>query len=44
MLKYILASSSASEPILEWIDLAALAIEVLAVAIIVVAIVYATLH
>jgi uncharacterized membrane protein len=44
MLKYILASSSAGEPILEWIELAALAIEVLAVAIIVVAVVGATLH
>jgi len=44
MLKYILASSSASEPILEWIELAALAIEILAVVIIVVAIAGATAH
>ena len=44
MLKYILASSSAGEPILEWIELAALAIEILAVVIIVVAIVGATVH
>jgi len=34
MFKVLLASSGASEPILEWIELAALAIEVLAVAII----------
>ena len=39
-----LASSDASEPILEWIELAALAIEVLAVVIIVVAVACATLH
>jgi len=44
MLKYILASSSADEPILEWIELAALAIEILAVVIIVVAIAGATVH
>ena len=44
MLKYILASSSAGEPILEWIERAALAIEVLAVVIIVVAIAGATVH
>jgi uncharacterized membrane protein len=44
MLKYILASSSAGEPILEWIELAALAIEILAVVIIVVAVVGATVH
>lgn len=44
MLKYILASSSAGEPILEWIELAALAIELLAVVIIVVAIAGATAH
>jgi uncharacterized membrane protein len=44
MLKNILASSSAGEPILEWIELAALAIEILAVAIIVVAVVGATVH
>jgi uncharacterized membrane protein len=44
MLKYILASSSASEPILEWVELAALAIEILAVVIIVVAIASATVH
>ena len=44
MLKYILASSSAGEPILEWIELAALAIEILAVVIIIVAIAGATAH
>ena len=44
MLRHILASSSEGEPILEWIEYAALAIEILAVTIIVVAIVYATLH
>ncbi len=44
MLKYILASSSEGEPILEWIEYAALAIEILAVAIIVVAIAGATVH
>ena len=44
MLKYILASSSAGESILEWIELAALAIEILAVVIIVVAIAGATGH
>jgi uncharacterized membrane protein len=44
MLKYILASSSAGEPILEWIELAALAIEILAVVIIIVAIAGATGH
>ena len=44
MLKYILASSSAGEPILEWIELAALAIEILAVVIIVVAVAGATGH
>ena len=44
MLKYILASSSESEPILEWIEYAALAIEILAVVIIVLAIAYATIH
>ncbi len=44
MLKYILASSSEGEPILEWIELAALAIEILAVVIIVVAIAGATVH
>jgi uncharacterized membrane protein len=44
MLKNILASSSAGEPILEWIELAALAIEILAVVIIVVAVAGATLH
>ena len=44
MLKYILASSSESEPILEWIERAALAIEVLAVVIIIVAIAGATVH
>ena len=38
MLKDILASSGASEPVLELIDLAALAIEVLAVVIIVAAV------
>ncbi len=44
MLRHIIASSSEGEPILEWIELAALAIEVLAVAIIVVAVVGATVH
>jgi uncharacterized membrane protein len=44
MLKDILASSDAAEPILEWIDRAALAIEVLAVVIIVAAVAGATLH
>ncbi len=44
MLKYILASSSAGEPILEWIEYAALAIEILAVVIIVGAIFYAMGH
>jgi uncharacterized membrane protein len=44
MLKYILASSSEGEPILEWIEYAALAIEILAVTIIVVAIAGATVH
>jgi uncharacterized membrane protein len=44
MLKHLLASSDATEPILEWIDLAALAIEVLAVVIIVAAVAGATVH
>jgi len=44
MLRYFLASSSESEPILEWIEYATLAIEVLAVTIIVVAIAGATIH
>jgi uncharacterized membrane protein len=40
----LIASSSAGDRILEWIEFAALAIEVLAVAIIVVAIFYAIIH
>ena len=44
MLYSVIASSSTGKLILEWIDGAALAIEVLAVAIIVVAIFYATLR
>ncbi len=44
MFKVLLASSGASEPIIEWIELAALAIEVLAVAIIVLAVVGATIY
>jgi uncharacterized membrane protein len=44
MLKYILASSSEGEPILEWIEYAALAIEILAVVIVVVAVAAATVH
>ena len=44
MLRHIIASSSEGEPIWEWIELAALAIEILAVVIIVVAIVGATGH
>jgi uncharacterized membrane protein len=44
MFSYFLASSSEGEPILEWIELAALAIEILAVVIIVVAVAGATLH
>ena len=44
MLRSIIASSSAGETILEWIEIAALAIEILAVAIIVVAILYSTLR
>jgi uncharacterized membrane protein len=42
MLHNLIASSSAGDTILEWIELAALAIEVMAVVIIIVAIVYAT--
>jgi uncharacterized membrane protein len=44
MLHNIIASSTAGETILEWIEYAALAIEVLAVAIITVAILFATLR
>ena len=44
MLKYILASSSDGEPILEWIEYAALAIEILAVTIVIVAVAYTTIH
>jgi uncharacterized membrane protein len=44
MLHSIIASGAAGEIILEWIEIAALAIESLAVAIIGVAILYATLH
>jgi uncharacterized membrane protein len=40
----LIASSGAGETILEWIEYAALAIEALAVAIIVVAVFYATTH
>jgi uncharacterized membrane protein len=44
MFRSLIASSSAGEIILEWIETAALAIELLAVAIIVVAILYSTLR
>jgi uncharacterized membrane protein len=44
MFRYFLASSSEGEPILEWIELAAHAIEILAVVVIVVAIAYATIY
>jgi uncharacterized membrane protein len=44
MLRHILASSGEGEPILEWIEYAALAIEILAVVIIVVAVAAATVH
>ena len=44
MFHNLIASSGAGETILEWIEYAALAIEVLAVAIIVVAVFYATTH
>ena len=44
MLHNIIASTTAGETILEWIEYAALAIEVLAVAIITVAILFATLR
>jgi uncharacterized membrane protein len=44
MLHSIIASGAAGETILAWIEIAALAIEILAVVIIVVAILYATLR
>ena len=44
MLYNLIASTSAGEAILEWIELAALAIEILAVVIIVVVIIYAILR
>jgi uncharacterized membrane protein len=44
MLRSLIASGSAGETILEWIEVAALAIEILAVVIIVVAILYSTLR
>jgi uncharacterized membrane protein len=44
MLRSLIVSIGAGETILEWIEIAALAIEVLAVAIIVVAILYSTLR
>ena len=43
MLRSTMASSSSGEIILDWIEIAALAIEILAVAIIVMSILYATL-
>jgi len=44
MLRDLIASSIAGEPILEWIEFAALAIEIIAVVIIVGAIVYSLAH
>jgi uncharacterized membrane protein len=44
MLRSLIVSTGAGETILEWIEVAALAIEILAVAIIVVAILYSTLR
>ena len=44
MLRSLIASTSFGETVLEWIEIAALAIELLAVVIIVGAIFYATIH
>jgi uncharacterized membrane protein len=44
MLRSLIVSSGAGETIVEWIEIAALAIEILAVAIIAVAILYSTLR
>ena len=44
MLRELIASTAGSETILEWIELAALAIEVIAVAIIIGAILYSLFH
>ncbi len=44
MLRELIASTAGSETILEWIELAALAIEVIAVAIIIGAILYSMFH